>query len=257
MSLILPDSAEKYGFAIHGLGAHSGRTIMLADLQALFSASYPSTKTEEYKTLVINDNILLKGTAEARKQSFSRLKRMYGLDPKIFLFSVLRQLWEQSPEAQPKLALLYAVARDPLLRATVNFLVDLPLGTIATAPNFADIVGQEFSSEINGKTLASIGRNIASSYTQSGHLKGRSKKERIRTESHTTSATYALLLGHLCGDRGEALFQTPWARLLDSPVHELHVKAQLASQQGWLEYRHAGKMTDIGFNHLLQGVTNE
>jgi hypothetical protein len=131
------------------------------------------------------------------------------------------------------------------------------LGAIVTAPEFAEIVGQEFSTDLNEKTLASIGRNIASSYTQSGHLTGRSKKERIRAENRATSATYALLLGYLCGERGEALFYTPWARLLDSPVHELHTKAQQASQQGWLDYRHAGQMTDISFNHLLRDVENE
>lgn len=257
MSFKIPSSAGQYGFVIEGLGAHSGRTIMLADLQLLLAACTSSAHLEDYKNAVLNTNVLLKRTEAARKESFQRLKRLYGLENDILLFKLLRALWEQSLEAQPILALLYAITRDPILRVTVDFLVDLPLGTIVTALNFAEIVGQEFPTELNEKTLASIGRNIASSYTQSGHLKGRSKKERIYVESHTTSITYALLLGYLCEERGESLFYTPWSRLLDSPVHELHIKGQLASQQGWLEYRHAGQMTDISFNHLLQGANNE
>lgn len=257
MRMNIPNSAEQYGFIVEGLGAHSGRTIMLADFQALLTASSQSMKPEDYRHLVIQDNVLLKRTESARKESFKRLKRLYALDPEILLFSVLRELWDQSPEAQPGLTLLYAIARDPILRVTVNLLVDLPLGEVITAPKFAEVVGQEFPTEINKKTLASIGRNIASSFTQSGHLRGRSQKERIRARCQTTSVAYALFLGYLCGDRGEVLFNTPWMRLLDSPVHELHTKAQLASQQGWLEYRHAGQMTEISFNHLLQEVTNE
>lgn len=257
MPLTIPSSLEKYGFIIDGLGAHSGRTIMLADLQTLFAASPSSASTAEYRDLTINSNLLLKKTEAARKEAFFRLKRLYGLDNEILLFRILREIWDQSPEAQPILTLLYAIARDPILRVTVDFLIDLPLGTIVTGPNFADIIGQEFPSELNEKTLASIGRNIASSYTQSGHLKGRSQKERVPIDSDPISITYALLLGYLCGYRGETLFHSSWARLLDSPVHELHNKAQMASQQGWLEYRHAGQMTDISFNHLLQGVNNE
>ena len=257
MAINIPNSAEQYGFVIDGLGAHSGRTIMVADLQLLLLTCSKYAAVEEYRFAVREDNVLLKNSATARREGFYWLKRLYGLDSNIFLFRVLRELWEQSPEALSMLTLLYALARDPVLRSTANYLIDLPLGAIVTAPNFAEIVGQEFPTELNDKTLSSIGRNIASSYTQSGHLKGRSKKERVRAESHGTSVAYALLLGYLCGERGEALFHTPWARLLDSPNHELHTKAQLASQQGWLEYRHAGQMTDISFNHLLQGVNNE
>lgn len=257
MTLFIPNSAEQHGFIIEGLGAHSGRTIMLSDFQALLAASPSNALTVEYRSLIMSANVLLKGTEASRKESFFRLRRLYSLDPDTLLFNILRELWEQSSEAQPILTLLYAIARDPILRATIGFLIDLPLGAIVTAPNFADIVGQEFPTELNKKTLASIGRNIASSYTQSGHLIGRSNKQRIRAESHATSVTYALLLGYLCGDRGEALFHTPWTRLLDLPVHEMHTKAQLASQQGWLEYRHAGQMTVISFNHLLQGLSNE
>ena len=62
---------------------------------------------------------------------------------------------------------------------------------------------------------------------------------------------YALLLGYLCDVRGEALFHTLWARLLDAPIHILREQAIRASQQGWLEYRHAGEVTEISFHYLL------
>lgn len=254
MKFNIPPSTEKYGFITDGLGAHSGRTIMLGDLRLLFAACPPSAQIEDYKDAILNSNILLKKTIAARKESFSRLKRLYGLDPEIYLFKMLRNLWEHDQDAQSMLALLYAMARDPILRSTADFVIDLPEGTRITAPQFADVVGDAFPSELNEKTLASIGRNIASTYTQSGHFRGRSVKERVHVESFTTSITYALLLSYLCEERGETLYHTSWVRLLDSPIHEIQTKAQLASQQGWLEYRYAGRMTDISFNYLLQGV---
>jgi hypothetical protein len=52
--------------------------------------------------------------------------------------------------------------------------------------------------------------------------------------------------------QGEALFYTIWCRLLDTPGHVLHSQAVAASQRGWLEYRRAGSVTEVGFRYLLR-----
>jgi hypothetical protein len=61
-----------------------------------------------------------------------------------------------------------------------------------------------------------------------------------------------LLLGHLQGVRGQALFETPWATVLDQPTSQLFDLAGTASQQGMLELRHAGGVTEVGFRELLR-----
>lgn len=254
MTISIPKHAEKFGFVIDGYGAHSGRTIMLSDLRSLLDAAPPSAEIDEYEALIRKENVLLKNTDAAKKESFQRLRRLYGLDPEILLFNILRQLWSQSTDAQPMLALLYAIARDPLLRSTVDLIVELPIDERISASDFSETISNEFPSELSQNTLASIGRNIASSYTQSGHIIGRSIKKRVRVESHVPSITYALLLGHLCDEKGEGLFHTPWIRLLDTSTHELHSKTQLASQQGWLTYRQSGEIIEVSFSHLLEEV---
>jgi hypothetical protein len=65
---------------------------------------------------------------------------------------------------------------------------------------------------------------------------------------------YALLLGYLCGGRGEGLFQTLWVRLLDAPGRTIEDQALAASQRGWIEYRRSGGVTDVGFRYLLRPV---
>ena len=101
-------------------------------------------------------------------------------------------------------------------------------------------------------TRAVIGRNTASTWTQSGHLRGRSNKVRVQARSRPIALAYALMLGHLCDVRGEALFHALWARALDAPVHVLYEQAVLASQQGWIDYRQAGGVTEITFGYLLR-----
>ena len=101
-------------------------------------------------------------------------------------------------------------------------------------------------------TLATLGKNVASTWEQAGLLEGKVKKVRARADSRPTSTAYALLLGHLCGVRGAGLFTTIWAHLLDAPAHLLREQAIAASQQGWLEYREAGDVIEVTFRHLLR-----
>ena len=66
---------------------------------------------------------------------------------------------------------------------------------------------------------------------------------------------YALFLGHLCGERGDGLFNSFWTQLLDNPQHVLRGQAVQASQQGWLEYRNVGNVTEISFHYLMRKET--
>ena len=252
MALILPESAKQYGFITTGMGAHTGRTIMLRDLHALLGVGSAESSLQDYRNAILTENILLKPTEAARNEGFRRLKQLYGLDQRIIVFRSLRMLWEQDPEAQPMLALLCAVARDPLLRATVDYVISIPADTTLTSPVFAQLIREQFPDRLSEKTLASVGRNIASSWTQSGHFTGSTEKTRKLIQSRPIVTTYALFLAYLCDGRGDALFDSPWLGLLDTRKHILYEQTQKASQQGWLEYRHSGAITDITFRHLLK-----
>ncbi len=252
MTVLIPESAKQYGFITTGMGAHTGRTIMFRDLQTLLVFGSTESSLQDYRNVILEENILLKPTKAARKEGFGRLKQLYGLDRHITIFRSVRMLWEQDPEAQPVLALLCAIARDPLLRITVNTVINMPPGMSVTAPVFGQIVHEQFPDRLSEKTLASVGRNIASSWTQSGHFTGSTEKKRKLITSSLIGTTYALLLAYLCDGRGDALFDSPWLGLLDTPKHILYEQAQQASQQGWLDYRHSGAITDITFHHLLK-----
>ena len=252
MSINIPDQAKEYGFVIDGLGAHSGRTIMLKDIRRLFAACPPGSTKDEYERAIQDDNVLLKKTGAARRESFSRLKRLYGLDEGIDLFRILRKIWVQEFEAQPLLLMLYAVARDPILRATVDLVNQTEQGEVLNSKDFEVEVSDQFGSELKESTLASIGRNIASSWTQSGHFEGRSEKVRKLASGFPVTTVWALLLAYFCKQRGKLLFDSPWVGLLDLKKNELHLQAQIASKQGWLDYRKVANVTEIKFDHLLE-----
>jgi hypothetical protein len=250
--LVIPESSKKFGFVTTGMGAHTGRTMMFHDLRALLLSRTPESKLDDYRGAILIDNVLLKPTESARKETFRRLKQLYGLDQQITIFRSLRMLWDQDLEAQPFLAFLCAVARDPLLRATIDTVLTMSPDTTVTAPDFGQIIHEVFPDRLSETTLASVGRNIASSWTQSGHFTGSTIKTRKLVISNPIITTYGLFLAYLCDIRGDALFDSQWLCLLDAPKHILLEQAQQASKLGWLEYRHSGAITDITFRHFLK-----
>lgn len=245
-------SARAAGINERPAGTHLSRTIMLADLRHLLDQNPPDADARAYRSAVIDDNVLLKPTAATRQISFNRLRDLYALNPEVLLFNALRDLWYEDVEAQPLVAMLCALARDVLLRSTAELIIALPLGEPVSSDQLASAAHHAFPDRYSKASLASLGRNLASSWQQSGHLAGKLKKVRARANCRPNAVVYALLIGYVLGGRGEGLFHTLWARVLDAAPHTLHEQAQAAAQRGWLEYRRGGDVIEVGFRHLMR-----
>ncbi len=254
---LAPASALAAGFENEPRGAHTSRTMMLTELRSLLAACPQDAPPSRYRDAVVDENVLLKKTVATRRVSFSRLRELYSLDHDTILFRALRDLWDGDVMAQPLLALLCASARDPLLRATADTVLSVPRGNRVAWQSLSKAVDEHFPRRYNPTTLDAIGQHAASSWLQSGHLRGKLEKIRSQADSKPSSVAYALLLGHLCGTRGEGLFQTVWSRLLDAPPHALHEQAAAASQRGWIDYRRSGNVTEVRFSYLLRGHDRE
>lgn len=249
----VPVDALVDGFVNEPVGSHTSRTIMLEDLRHLLSVYPAAANLEVYRRAVVDENVLGKGTRTTRVASLRQLRELYALDPTVLLFRALRDLWESDAAAQPLLALLCATARDPILRATTGRINDLPIGQEVTSEELAAAVQRAFPDRYLASVRRVIGRNVLGSWRQSGHISPAPGRQRTRVEPHPPSVAYALFLGHRCGARGDELFKTLWCQLLDAPMHLLRELAITASRHGWLEYRHAGTVTDVSFRHLERG----
>ena len=225
---------------------------MLSELRLLLAACPASATYEQYSEAIVERNVLLKRTEATRRESLRRLRELYGLNKGLAVFRALRDLWETAPAEQPLLALLAALARDPLLRASAKPIILAQPGNPISADMISEAVQRQLPGRFNPMTLASIGRHAASSWTQSGHLRGRANKVRAKAAAGPAGTAYALLLGYLCGARGESLFDTFWTQVTDAPASLLHERAFAASRSGYLEYRHAGDMTEVRFSYLLR-----
>ena len=239
------------GFRDGNRGTHTSRTIMSAELGLLLEHLPNDAGREDYRRAVIEDNVLGKRTGATRKLSFQRLRELYGLDPDIPLFRYLRFLWGVDQEGRPLLAFLCAYARDPLLRMTAPAVLDAALGTSVDKHDLEKILSEAAPDRFNPSILNKIARNAASSWTQSGHLKGRSRKQRVRPHATPGAAAMALFIGCLEGLRAQRLFNTLWTRLLDVPLHRLQDLTLEAARRSWLDFLQADTVVEIRFPDRL------
>jgi hypothetical protein len=225
--------------------------MMLDELIALLASCRPDAKRDDYLRAIRDDNCLGKRTAATRKSSSQRLSELYGLDPDIPLFRFMRRFWYADRDGQAILALLLALARDPLLRVTAPSVLKMQPGEELARQQMTDSLNQAVGSRFNESTLDKVVRNAASSWTQSGHLKGRGRKVRQTVAPTTTTTAFALLLGYLDGTRGAALLETLWAQVLDAPPGELMQLAMDARRLGFLDMSQSGGVIQVAFSRLL------
>ena len=209
------------GFRWGQRGTHTSRTIMLDELRAMLANCRPDATRDSYLSAIQEDNCLGKRTSATRKLSSQRLSELYALDPEVLLFRVMRRCWYADRDGQAVLALLLALARDPLLRVTSPPVLRMRPGEELARQQMTDALnrGRQPVAGSAKSTLDKVVRNAASSWTQSGHLKGRGRKVRQSIRPTAATTTFALLLGYLVGTRrGAALFETLWAQVLDAPA---------------------------------------
>jgi len=243
--------AERCGYRYGSKGTHTSRTIMLEELSQVLD-SVPSTGTRhDYVSAVIDSNVTEKKTVATRRQTFQRLSELYGLDPSLVLFRVLRQFWDTDRAGRPLLALLCALARDPLLRLSSPVVLALKPGEELSRQQMIHAIQTTTAKRLNVDSIDKVVRNCSSSWAQSGHLDGRVRKIRRRVEATPLSAAYALLLGYLQGVRGGQLFRTPWSQVLDAAAEQLVHLARDAKRLGVLDLKQAGEVVEIGFSSLL------
>jgi hypothetical protein len=144
-------------------GAHTSRTMLLADFSSVL-ASCPRTSTvEDYKTAVIDRNAAGKDSYSSRERTYRYLRELYALDPAEPEFRALLRLWFRDARGRPQMALLMAVARDRALAATAPAILNLVESEVVTSADLAKGVEQAYPGAYSDNVRAKIGRNTLSS----------------------------------------------------------------------------------------------
>ncbi len=242
----------KFGLNIRKGGTHSRRTMMFRELSMLFeSVSDRGASKEEYIRMIRDENCLAKRSGATRGYTAQYLIELYGLDPEYPVFRALRYLWDRDVKGRPLIALLCAYVRDGILRDSSPYILDMPVGQQMDKEEFQSYFDSLEPGRFGSTTLASVVRNLSSSWTQSGHLTGRTTKNRTQVEPTPGAVSFAMFLGYICGIRGKLLFESDFVRLLDCSYERALELSGEASRAGWIVLKAVGDVVEVAFPRLL------
>jgi hypothetical protein len=246
------EKLSRFGFSFERGGAHTARTMMSEELGSLLSyVNRTGAGKADYLRAIDEENCLGKRSQKTRILTYRHLVDLYSLDGSTLLFRSLLYFWNRDPSGCPLLALLCAYARDSILRSTAEFVLKFPEGSVISRVAMEEWINSKAPGRFSEATLKSTAQNVNATWTQSGHLEGHVKKTRTRARATAGSVSYALLLGYLTGERGQALFQTEYAKLLDCSLEKALELAEEASRKGWIVFKRIGDVIEVLFPNLI------
>lgn len=257
MSTMTEKNAHKkilatFGFCFGKNSVHTARTLMLGELELLLSVvTTPFATRDEYIKAIVDQNCLGKRSVKSRALTSRHLTELYALDPSMTVFRNLHFFWIRDVLGHPLLALLCAYVRDPLLRMSASFILKLSPGEQAIRENLEDLITAQNPDRFSPNTRRSVAQNINSTWTQSGHLTGKTKKIRTKVCVSPGAVSFALFLGYLSGSRGMGLFETEYVKILDCSVEQAVDLAEDASMKGWIVFKRIGRTMELLFPNLL------
>ena len=223
---------------------------MFEELRQVLLAAPANASRSDYGHEMIEGNCLSKATAATRRLTNQRLGELYGLDNAIPLFRVLRRLWDIDQSGRPLLAILAAIARDPLLAATCAAIIPTEAGLDFQREPMKKALRSLVGDRLNERVLEKVCRNAASSWTQSGHLEGRTFKKRRRVSATPASVAFAVYLANGAGFSGAATLSSSWLRILDCSPSIAQRLALEAKQIGLLDMRVASAVIELNVSRL-------
>ena len=238
---------ETFGFKFSSGGAHISRTMMLQELGTVLANVPQGSCAAAYREAILQQNVLGKSTESTREKSLRHLRELYALDEATPIFGLLRKLHAMDPASLPLLAVQVAWSRDPLLRGTTPPVMNASEGERVETASLALGLEAAFPNQYSELNRNKIARNAASSWTQSGHLAGRTKKTRQRIRPTTVAVTMAFFLGDTAGYHGASLFSNPWCRLLDLNPDRARTMGFEAHRAGLLNLRAVGEVVELSF----------
>ena len=248
--LLSGDKGTKKGFRHGDKGTHSSRTLMLDELSGLLEATSEQATRSEYASAIIDSNCLSKPTTSTRRLTNQRLGELYALDLVVPIFRVLRRLWQIDEAGRPLLALLAALSRDPLLRATATPIVSLQPGAELQRQAVRESLRAVVGSRLNDSILDKVVRNASSSWSQSGHLEGRTFKIRRQVTATPAAVAFALYLADAVGFHGREHLSSKWLWVLDCTPSSATDLALNAKRLGLIDLRIAGEVWELRLDRL-------
>jgi hypothetical protein len=243
---------EQLGFSANQTGGHMARSMMLTELKQIHESQPLSASLEDYRTAIVEMNVLGKPTQSSRQKSYRHLVELYGLDSSKPLFRTMRLLAKAEPNDLPLLAMLCVYGRDPQLRHSFKLIEALAPGTALPREEMERHLEEGFPGQLSAAMKKSLAQNVNTTWTACRHLEGRARKVRTLPRPGWAASTYAMFVGYLLGLRGEILVSSVFSRLVAAQPAQVIAHLTTAASRHILRLRNAGGVVEIDFSNLAR-----
>jgi hypothetical protein len=232
----------------------SSRSVMLPELTDLMAIVPSGADIEKIQRLVVDEDVLHKPSAANREKTFSFLRNLYGLNQQFPIYREFTRLCHLSPIDTTVLAGSLAFAREPLLRACADMVLDTAVGKPLGREDFEAWVREYAPGRYSQAMYVSFSHNLYASFFQLGFLSEAAGKTRIRKrrEVRPAAVTYAAFIDWLTGLNGITLLTGAFSKTLELTKDEHLNLLSAAGQQGLLRVALAGGVLQLDFPNWLR-----
>ena len=251
ISLDAPD-AQPITVRLAGAGS------LRRELEALLAAAPLSTSTEDYRELLLRQNVAGKGSAAARMWAWKRLKLRYALDPAIVEHRAFRAAMQASADAHERglLCFLMFARTDRLFREVTLECVSPHVareGTvIEPAAIEAAIRGRAEASGLrwSASTLDRAHKHLLAALKDFGLIRGSRLRRTARPRAGGQTTLFAARLGRYEGLTDRQVLESRWFRLLGLGREQVVDLLYGANRAGILGFRMQADVVELGLPPL-------
>lgn len=251
-----PPDAQPITVRLAGAGS------LRRELEALLAAAPLSTSTEEYRELVLRQNVAGKGSAAARLWAWKRLKLRYALDPAIVEHRAFRAAMQAAAAAHERglLCFLMFARTDRLFREVTLECVSPHLAREGTViepeATEAAIRGRAEARGLcwSASTLDRAHKHLLAALKDFGLIRGSRLRRTVRPRPGEQTTLFAARLGRCEGLTDRQVLESRWFRLLGLGREQVVDLLYGANRAGILGFRMQADVVELGLPPLEDGT---
>lgn len=236
----------------------AGAGSLRRELEALLLAAPPCASPEDYRQLLLRENVAGKGSATARMWAWKRLKLRYALDPAIVEHRALLAGMRVSadPHERGLLCFLMFARTDRLFREVTLECVSPHLGregsVIEPAAIEAAIRERAESSGLrwSTNTLDRAHKHLLAALKDFGLIRSSRLRHTVRPRPGGQTTLFATRLGRHEGLTDRQVIESRWFRLLGLRRDQVVDLLYAANRAGTLGFRMQADVVEIGLPPL-------
>jgi len=247
-----PPDAQPITVRLAGAGSLRG------ELEALLAVAPPDASPEDYRELLLRQNVASKGTSTARMWAWKRLKLRYALDSALIEHRAFRAAMRASADAHERglLCFLMFARTDRLFREVTLECVSPHLareGTvIKPAAIEAAIRGRAEASGLrwSASTLDRAHKHLLAALKDFGLIRGARTRRTVRPRPGEYVTLFAARLGRYEGLTDRQVLESRWFRLLGLDRDQVADLFYAANRAGILGFRMQADVVELSLPPL-------